>query len=87
MAVIPKQSNAAVYAAERRLKEGREPHLFGRDQLHALQFGVHPSEPTRVTPAMAAGVTQKLWSLTDKARVIEAWEAGRSAKLGDRMVG
>jgi hypothetical protein len=36
---------------------------------------------------MAAGVTGTLWSLTDMVRVIEAWEAERAAKLGDRVVG
>lgn len=29
----------------------------------------------RCTPAMAAGVTQKLWDLADMARVLEEWEA------------
>jgi hypothetical protein len=42
----------------------------------------------RVTPAMAAGVTPKLWSLTDMVRVIENWEVARSLKIsGEMMVG
>jgi hypothetical protein len=42
----------------------------------------------RVTPAMAAGVTTKLWSLTDMVRVIEDLEAARSLKIrGETMVG
>jgi IS1 family transposase len=42
----------------------------------------------RVTPAMAAGVTNTLWSLTDMVRVIEDWEAARSLKIsGETMVG
>jgi len=41
----------------------------------------------RITPAMAAGVTAKLWDLTDMARVIEEWEEPHAAKLGDRLVG
>jgi IS1 family transposase len=44
----------------------------------------------RVTPAMAAGVTTKLWNLTDLARVIEDWEAEKiaaRAALGERLVG
>jgi hypothetical protein len=36
---------------------------------------------------MAAGVTTKLWSLMDMARVIEDWEARHAANLGDRLVG
>jgi hypothetical protein len=43
----------------------------------------------RITPAMAAGVTSKLWSLTDMVRVIEDWEAARRpVKIsGETMVG
>jgi hypothetical protein len=42
----------------------------------------------RVTPAMAAGVTPKLWSLTDMVRVIEDCEIARSLKIsGKTMVG
>jgi len=33
----------------------------------------------RCTPAMAAGVTAKLWELADMVRVLEAWEASRDA--------
>jgi hypothetical protein len=36
---------------------------------------------------MAAGVTTKLWSLTDMARIIEDWETVRAAKPEDRLVG
>jgi hypothetical protein len=36
---------------------------------------------------MAAGVTTKLWDLTDMVRVIEDWEARRTPKLADRLVG
>jgi hypothetical protein len=28
----------------------------------------------RVTPAMAAGVTDRLWSISDIVTVLEAWE-------------
>ena len=37
-------------------------------------------ESMRVTPAMAAGVTNKLWSFDDVALVVEAWEAKRPKK-------
>jgi hypothetical protein len=36
---------------------------------------------------MAAGVTTKLWSLADMVQVIEGWEAARSEKSGNRLVG
>ena len=38
----------------------------------------------RITPAMAAGVTTKLWSLTDMLRVIEDWETAWSFRTADR---
>ncbi len=31
----------------------------------------------RVTPAMAAGVTDKLWDMTDVVKMIDAWEQGK----------
>jgi hypothetical protein len=39
-----------------------------------------------ITLAMAAGVTTKLWSLTDMVRVVEEWEASGATKLADRLV-
>jgi hypothetical protein len=29
----------------------------------------------RITPAMAAGVTKKLWEMADMVKVLEEWEA------------
>jgi IS1 family transposase len=56
--------------------------------IHFMHYNFVPIHQTlRVTPAMAAGVTTKLWDLTDMVRVIEDWEAERSTKLGDRLVG
>ena len=34
----------------------------------------------RVTPAMAAGVTKALWELTDIVRIVDEWEAARTAR-------
>ena len=31
----------------------------------------------KVTPAMAAGVTLKLWEMSDMVKVLEGWEASR----------
>lgn len=33
----------------------------------------------RVTPAMAAKVTGKLWEITDIVRVVDEWEAAQKA--------
>jgi hypothetical protein len=32
------------------------------------------SKALRVTPAMATGVTDKLWEMSDMVRVLEDWE-------------
>jgi len=34
-------------------------------------------QTTRVTPAMAAGVADKLWELTDIVKMVDAWEQGK----------
>jgi len=53
--------------------------------MHYNFVRIHQS--LRITPAMAAGVSKTLWSLTDMVRVIEDWEATRVQKLADRLVG
>ena len=35
----------------------------------------HMSLGKNRTPAMAAGVTSKLWEMSDMVQVLEAWEA------------
>jgi IS1 family transposase len=47
--------------------------------MHYNFVRIHQS--LRITPAMAAGVTSKLWSLTDMVRVIEQREDLRSGSL------
>jgi hypothetical protein len=53
--------------------------------MHYNFVRIHQS--LRIASTMAAGVTSKLWSLTDMVRVIENWEATRAAKPGDRLIG
>jgi hypothetical protein len=56
--------------------------------IHFMHYNfVRIHQSLRITPAMVAGVTTKLWSLTDMVRVIEDWQAARAAKPGDRIVG
>jgi hypothetical protein len=57
--------------------------------IHFMHYNfVRVHQSLRITPAMAAGVTPKLWSLTDMVRVIEDWEIARSLKIsGKTMVG
>jgi IS1 family transposase len=50
--------------------------------IHFMHYNfVRIHQSLRITPAMAAGVTAKLWSLTDMVRVIEEWEARQSGAL------
>jgi hypothetical protein len=41
--------------------------------LHYNFVRIH--QMARVTPAMASGVTDTLWSIDDMVRVVEEWEA------------
>jgi hypothetical protein len=44
--------------------------------LHFLYYNfVRIHETLRTTPAMAAGVTDRLWEVKDVVNVLEAWEA------------
>jgi len=53
--------------------------------IHFMHYNfVRIHQSLRVTPAMAAGVTTKLWSVTDMVKVIEDREARIS---GDTLVG
>ena len=33
----------------------------------------------KISPAMAAGVTDKLWEMSDMVKVLEDWESSRAA--------
>jgi IS1 family transposase len=56
--------------------------------IHFMHYNfVRLHQSLRVTPAMASGITQTLWSLTDMVGVIEEWEARRAPRLADRLVG
>ena len=53
--------------------------------IHFMNYNfVRIHQSLRVTPAMAAGVTSKLWSITDMVRVIEERDGLRS---GAQLVG
>jgi hypothetical protein len=43
--------------------------------LHSLYYNfVRIHKTLKVTPAMAAGVTDRLWDVTDMVNVLVAWE-------------
>src|ERR1700730_5455260 len=54
-------------------KEGRKPRAHDGDFMHYNFVRIH--QTSKVTPAMAAGVTPKLWEMSDMVKVLEAWEA------------
>jgi hypothetical protein len=46
--------------------------------LHFLYYNfVRIHQTLRTTPAMAAGVTKRLWEMADVVDVLEAWENSR----------
>ena len=47
--------------------------------LHFLYYNfVRVHKTLRMTPAMAAGVTKRLWEMSDVVTMLEAWEAANS---------
>src|SRR5262249_9536164 len=61
--------------------------------LHAMFYNfVRLHQTLKITPAMAAGVTDKLWEIGDLVKVLEDWEAARASvepqfKIGTDAIG
>jgi hypothetical protein len=61
--------------------------------LHQMFYNfVRVHKTLRITPAMAAGVTTRLWEIGDVVAVIEAWEAeqataGITYEVGENRIG
>jgi IS1 family transposase len=56
--------------------------------IHFMHYNfVRRHQTTRLTPAMAARLTDTWWTLDDMVAVIEEWEARHAPKLADRLVG
>jgi len=60
-------------------KAENHAHSMALYFMHYNFVRIH--QTLRVTPAMAAGVTDKLWSFEDVVQVIEEWEARQPKKL------
>ena len=56
-------------------KAANHEHAMAIYFMHYNFVRIH--QTLRCTPAMAAGVTPKLWELTDMVRVLEDWEANK----------
>lgn len=57
-----------------------ENHAHGMSIYFMHYNFVRIHQTTRVTPAMAAGVTNRLWELSDLVAVLEAWEDVQEAE-------
>ena len=50
--------------------------------LHFMHYNfVRIHQTLRTSPAQAAGVTDKLWELTDMVEMIEEWEAAQGVRI------
>jgi IS1 family transposase len=55
-------------------KAANHAHMMAIYFMHYNFVRIH--QTLKVTPAMAAGVTSKLWEMSDMVRVLEDWESG-----------
>jgi hypothetical protein len=51
------------------------PGLWRRCPFQKWVVRIH--QTLKITPAMAAGVTSKLWEMADMVKVLEDWELAR----------
>ena len=58
-------------------KAENHAHMMAIYFMHYNFVRIH--QTLRVTPAMAAGVTPKLWEMSDLVKVLEDWEASQAA--------
>src|SRR3712207_987483 len=61
-------------------KAENHAHAMSIYFMHYNFVRIH--QTLRVTPAMAAGVTPKLWELADMVRVLEEWERSEERRVG-----
>src|SRR5476651_370003 len=58
-------------------KAENHSHMMSVYFMHYNFVRIH--QTLKITPAMAAGVTPKLWEMSDMVKVLEDWEASRAA--------
>ena len=56
-------------------KAANHTHMMAVYFMHYNFVRIH--QTLKVTPAMAAGVTSRLWEMSDMVKVLEDWEAAR----------
>lgn len=57
-------------------KAENHAHMMAVYFMHYNFVRIH--QTTKITPAMAAGVTSKLWEMSDMVSVLEAWETAQA---------
>jgi hypothetical protein len=76
------RSNLSIRMGNRRMtrltnafskKAENHAHMMAIYFMHYNFVRIH--QTLKITPAMAAGVTSKLWEMSDMVSVLEAWEA------------
>ena len=58
-------------------KAENHAHMMAIYFMHYNFVRIH--QTLRATPAMAPGVTSKLWEMSDMVKVLEDWEASQAA--------
>jgi hypothetical protein len=78
------RSNLSIRMGNRRMtrltnafskKAENHAHMMAIYFMHYNFVRIH--QTLKVTPAMAAGVTGKLWEMTDMVKVLEDWESAK----------
>ena len=79
-------ADAPVHAADQCvLEEIREPHAHGRALHRLVQLREAAQDAEGHRPAMAAGISETLWSMTDLAEMVDAAaEAGKARPVRKR---
>ena len=77
------RSNLSIRMGNRRMtrltnafskKAENHAHMMSLYFIHYNFVRIH--QTLKITPAMAAGVTKKLWEMSDLVKVLEDWETG-----------
>ena len=80
------RSNLSIRMGNRRMtrltnafskKAENHAHMMAIYFMHYNFVRIH--QTLKISPAMAAGVTDKLWEMSDMVKVLEDWEVGQKA--------
>ncbi len=81
------RSNLSIRMGNRRMtrltnafskKAENHAHMMAIYFMHYNFVRIH--QTLKITPAMAAGVTSKLWEMSDMVAILEAWEAAQAGE-------